>query len=481
MLEMRTGRTIWDRRQVCLEPQVQIATYHPLTQCLPLYLDATTSAICSISVIPSLTGIYILLHIIKQPILFHIYLDVMRKRKYLTLCLYVLHSFYVCSNNFKVHNRRKDQAAVRKLAKLQQRGGTEIEPELLETPLATPISEDYDSSSTSSSSAPESTKSVVEITDNASSSSACSVSSVESTPPSSRRASISSISSTGSSGYKKRGKQKKTKKHLTCAQPGCDFTAEHSGNLRRHQHSHLGRKPYPCTEKGCSFSAAQKSDLSRHLNIHSGEKPFKCEFPECGYAAARRDALKNHEKVHLKHGNTSRKKKRAETEAAKKAELFTPKTASKSRSKTLIKTPPKTIVTVKDLPEIMVKTPPSKKAKDKTSSNLKASPRGKQPDIEDEPVAETKLESESEDIEISMASVLMSLRVSSPRPDNTVSKRPRSNTSSSTDTTEKTTTATQSSSRGNFGNGWIQQSAMFLEENKRPGKRRRKLNPKYLL
>jgi hypothetical protein len=80
--------------------------------------------------------------------------------------------------------------------------------------------------------------------------------------------------------------------------------------LRSHKLTHSGLKPNKCDECGVSFS--QPSALKSHKRRHRGEKPFKCDVDNCDAAFVDSGELAKHkERWHSKEG-VQRKKKQEE-------------------------------------------------------------------------------------------------------------------------------------------------------------------------
>ncbi|XP_051809150.1 zinc finger protein 599-like [Acanthochromis polyacanthus] len=77
----------------------------------------------------------------------------------------------------------------------------------------------------------------------------------------------------------------------------CDFCGKKFKDkyqMKRHQKTHTGVKPYACNFCGKRF--CQISSLKYHIRIHTGEKPHSCDT--CGKSFRRGDALTVHKRTH---------------------------------------------------------------------------------------------------------------------------------------------------------------------------------------
>ncbi|XP_058873602.1 zinc finger and SCAN domain-containing protein 21-like isoform X1 [Acipenser ruthenus] len=83
-------------------------------------------------------------------------------------------------------------------------------------------------------------------------------------------------------------------KPYDCSECGTRFSR--LSNLRRHQRRHTGDQIYRCTECAARFS--RLSNLKRHQRIHTGEKPYDCT--ECGRSFTYSSSFKIHQRIHKK-------------------------------------------------------------------------------------------------------------------------------------------------------------------------------------
>jgi len=78
---------------------------------------------------------------------------------------------------------------------------------------------------------------------------------------------------------------------LKCPEPNCNKVFTRPYNLKSHQLSHSGVRPFKC--KTCQTSFVRKHDLKRHERLHTGVKPYVCSVCKRGFY--RSDALSRHE------------------------------------------------------------------------------------------------------------------------------------------------------------------------------------------
>ncbi|ORX88233.1 hypothetical protein BCR32DRAFT_197157, partial [Anaeromyces robustus] len=77
---------------------------------------------------------------------------------------------------------------------------------------------------------------------------------------------------------------------LKCPEPNCNKVFTRAYNLKSHQLSHSGVRPFKC--KTCQTSFVRKHDLKRHERLHTGVKPYVCSVCQRGFY--RSDALSRH-------------------------------------------------------------------------------------------------------------------------------------------------------------------------------------------
>jgi len=76
----------------------------------------------------------------------------------------------------------------------------------------------------------------------------------------------------------------------------CEMRFYRQDELRRHERTHTGEKPFKCDV--CDRSFARSDHVRTHMRIHTGERPYPCNY--CDKAFARSDERLRHHKVHEK-------------------------------------------------------------------------------------------------------------------------------------------------------------------------------------
>ena len=86
---------------------------------------------------------------------------------------------------------------------------------------------------------------------------------------------------------------------FTCKFDGCGKAFYSSGDLKSHEKTHLGVKPFQC--ESCGKYLSSRNALKVHIKaLHTLERPFKCEVPDCGMTYMTRLDLDRHSKKHAK-------------------------------------------------------------------------------------------------------------------------------------------------------------------------------------